>query len=167
MIIRNTDTLYVTFIIPVTGPNYLNLQDSVRYLDHLNNECYLSPEDAKEYRFEHKGKLIRMISCVNTLSLDPGRPQQLFLQLIIDGPLKLFKHYIMTYNGSSSGSRPYYVLQAGNEKKEYYDDKYFKNQLPIVINTCPELIKMIQDKVYLKKDIEEIVTYYNIKCRSN
>jgi hypothetical protein len=97
MIIRNTDTLYVTFIIPVTGPNYPNLQDSVRYLDPLNNECYLSPEDAIEYRFEHKGKLIRMISTY--LPSNSGDSTKVFLQLLIDGPLKLFKHYTRASSG--------------------------------------------------------------------
>lgn len=181
MIIRDTDTLYVTFIIPVTGPNYPNLQDSVRYLDPLNNECYLSPEDAKEYRFEHKGKLIRMISCVNTLSLDPGRALQIFLQLEIDGPLKLYKHYTRgssggMYSGGApgggttmygNGQSSNYALKMGSEDLVYYDNINFKNDFPAYLKNCPELVQLIQDKVYLKKDIEAIVTFYNTKCGKN
>ena len=180
MIIRDKDTLYVTFIIPVTGPNYPNLQDSVRYLDALNNECYLSPEDAKEYRFENKGKLIRMVSCVNTLSFDPGRPLQIFLHLVLDGPLKLFKHYTRGTAGAlssattggapamyGSGQSNTYLLKMNIEDVVYYDDMNFKKDIPVFFEKCPALVKMIEGKIYLKKDIEEIVNYYNTKCGSN
>jgi len=180
MIIRDTDTLHVTFIIPVTGPNYPNLQDSVRYLDALDNECYLSPEDAKEYCFEHKGKLIRMVSCVNTLSLDPSRPLQIFLHLVLDGPLKLFKHYTRGTSGApgsatqggapamyGSGQSNTYLLKMNVEDMVYYDDMNFKKDIPVFFEKCTTLVKMIEDKIYLKRDIEEIVNYYNTKCGSN
>jgi len=37
----------------------------------------------------------------------------------------------------------------------------------VFFEKCPALVKMIEDKIYLKKDIEEIVNYYNTKCGSN
>ncbi len=109
MIIRNIDTLHVTLIIPVTDPNYITMQDGIRYLDSLNNECRINPGDANEFRFEHKGQLIRMVSLIDTFSAASDGKTKIFLNLLIDRPLKLFKYYTnssTTIYSGSPGSRP-------------------------------------------------------------
>jgi hypothetical protein len=185
MIIRNTDTLYATFIIPVTGPNFVMLQEGVRYLDSLNNECRINPGDAKEFRFEHKGKLIRMVSQFNNNSFDPDSGTTKFRHIVIDGPIKLFNYYTAGgYGGTHNGGPGYqatnstYAGGTGNQSKKYklqkgpgelisYDNMHFKNDMPIFLEKCPDLVKMIQDKVYRRADIEQIVNYYNSNCGNN
>jgi hypothetical protein len=62
------------------------------------------------------------------------------------------------------GQSTSFLLKMGSENMFFYHNINFKKDIPVFLNKCPELVKMIQDKVYLKKDIEEIVTYYNAKC---
>ncbi len=46
----------------------------------------------------------------------------------------------------------------------YYRDMNSEKDIPIFLNNCPAVVKMIEDKVYLKTDIEKIVNYYNNNC---
>jgi len=43
----------------------------------------------------------------------------------------------------------------------------FKNDMPVFLKKCPELVKMIQDKVYGRGDLDKIVTFYNANCGGN
>ena len=67
-------------------------------------------------------------------------------------------------------------LKTGDEKafsilfEKYYADlvRYgkmnFKNDMPVFVRKCPALVKLIQDKIYKRGDIEQIVSFYNANC---
>lgn len=181
IIITKKDTLHVMFIIPFSGVNYASMQYGVKYIDSAQVKHKLSPADAKEIRFEHLGDTVRMLSRFNNLSYNSDGSTKIFLKLLIDGPIKLFDYYIKnTGVYAPSGPGPVqgapvmtsytsnrYVLQKGIGDLVLYSKMNFKNEMPVFLKKCPDLVKLIQDKVYQKSDIERIVTYYNTNCGSN
>ena len=76
--------------------NMLRFQQKVIYLDTLFNECILKPDEAIEVRIinQNKEEISRLVSVKNTLGL--GSPfynnTHIFLQLVIDGDLRLYKY---------------------------------------------------------------------------
>ena len=178
IIIRKTDTLHVIFVIPLTGIDYSSIQYGIKYIDSSENKVKLKPSDAKEIRFEYEGDTIRMLSRFDNISYNSDGSEKIFLKLEIDGAIKLFSYFVSN-SYMSSPSRPggtmimygntshKYVLQKGYADLVQYSKMNFKDDLPIFLKKCPDLVKMIQNKVYVKSDIERIVTYYNFNCGSN
>ena len=123
IIITKTDTLHVRFVVPLTGVDFTLLQKGVKYIDKSEQKCKLNPEDAKEIRFEYNGQTVRMLSRFDNLSRNSDGSTKIFLELIIDGPMKLFSYYVrnsgVTGGGATGGpvmmSMTYekYVLQKG------------------------------------------------------
>jgi hypothetical protein len=178
IIITKKDTLHVSFLIPFTGINRTTLQSGVKYIDSLGIKCKLRPEDAKEFQFEYNGEKIRMLSRFDNLSYNSDGSSKIFLQVVIDGPIKLFNYYMKNSYMSSPGgpgsttmmtSNTYskYVLQKGVGDLVLYSQMNFKNEMPIFVKKCPDLVRLIQDKVYGRGDIERIVNFYNTNCGSN
>lgn len=179
IIITKKDTQHVNFIIPFTGVNYTTLQKGVKYIDSLGIKHKLTPDEAKEIRFEYNGQLVRMLSRFDNLSYS-GRSTNIFLHLQIDGQIKVFNYYVQsggtTYGGGASGGMPMmtagytyskYILQKENGDLVRYGTMNFKNNMPVFLKKCPDLVKMIQDKLYQRGDIERIINYYNTSCGSN
>jgi len=178
IIIRKTDTLHVIFVIPLTGIDYSSIQYGIKYIDSSENKVKLKPEDAKEIRFEYNGEQVRMLSRFDNLSYNSDNSTKIFLKLLIDGPIKLFDYYVKNSSVSTPGgpgsipmmtsySYSRYILQKGIGNLVRYSKMNFKDDMPIFLKKCPDLVKMIQDKVYQKNEIERIVTYYNTYCGSN
>ena len=99
--VNNTDdTIMVTFSIPMNSldgePSFLRLQWEVTFLDEKNEKWVLKPGEVKEIVFDYGEEHIRMLSRENTLELSRGftSPKEyLFLRLMKDGRMKLFKYY--------------------------------------------------------------------------
>ncbi|WP_299253649.1 hypothetical protein [uncultured Cytophaga sp.] len=178
IIITKKDTLHVRFVVPFTGIDFTMLQRGVKYVDSLDNKCKLKPEDAKEIRFEYNGQPVRMLSRYDNLSSYSDGSTKIFLELIIDGPMKLFSYYVKNtaVTGSGMGGAPgaspimmsttyeKYVLQKGIGDLVRYGKMNFKNDMPVFVRKCPALVKLIQDKIYKRGDIEQIVSFYNANC---
>lgn len=96
------------FVVLFTGLNFTLLQYGVKNIDSLDNKCKFKPEDAKEIRFEYNGQPVRMFSMFDNLSTYSDRSTKIFLELIIDGSMKLFSYYVKntTETGSGMGGSP-------------------------------------------------------------
>jgi hypothetical protein len=180
VIITKTDTLHVRFVVSLTGVDFTLLQKGVKYIDNSGKKVKLKPEDAKEIRFEYNGQPVRMLSRFDNLSYNSDGSTKIFLELLIDGPMKLFSYYVRNTAATGGGmagspgapmmmSVTYekYVLQKGIGDLVRYGKMNFKNDMPVFLRKCPALVKMIQDKVYGRGDLEQIVTFYNANCGSN
>lgn len=181
---KTNDTLKVTFNIPIKfflqEPNYERLQWRVKYYDSTNRKKILKPDMAKEIVFDYEGEKVRMLSRQNNLDLMGSifiDNSSLFLQLIKDGKLQLFKYYKTNsspgmYNastGMTTGGFSYtvekYIMQKNNG--ELFKTRWlsFRKDMVNYLSDCPELAKKIEDKKYRSDDIEQIVDEYNKSCR--
>ena len=184
-IITEKDTIYVTFKIPVTTfssePNYIKLQEKVKYLDASGKECVLKPNYATEIQFSYAGGTIRMLSRFKSIFLGSIFSSNLyiFLKLDIDGDVKLFNYYFRRssggmYNGATgmyTGGGSYtsndYILQKGTGDLVVVHGISFKDDMSTYFSQCPALVEKIKNKTYRMADIATIVRYYNSGCRYN
>lgn len=121
------DTLHVTFRIPVNlfakSPNYERLQWKVICFNDQGQSDILKPDQAREFFFIFRSLPVKMISVPNILhaSNAGANPEPtLFLQLIKDGQVRLFRFYEYNgYQGNDSGS-PDPVLKEAPGTVEIY-----------------------------------------------
>lgn len=182
-ITKSLDTVKVIFTIPVDlftqEINFEKLQWRVKYVDSVNQKQVLKPANAKEILFYFDGEAIRMLSCQNNLQLWGSifsDNNDLFLQLVIDGKLRLFKYYQRNYNsgmynastGMMTGGYSYtiekYIMQKKNEGLFKTSWLSFKKDMVNYLSDCSDLAKKINEKIYRSDDIEEIVGEYNKSC---
>lgn len=186
---KSLDTVKVTFYIPIkkisNKLDYEELQLGVNCYDSINKIRLLTPARANEISFVYSGVRIRMLS--RLFDYNP-----VFLRLIEDGKLKLFKHYTkrivqgtyrMMMPGDASHSiegpkRTYtriiksmnYVLQKDTEIFFQYNDAHifkkdlFSKDMIFYLSDCPDLAKKIEQHIYKRKNIEKIVEEYNNSC---
>lgn len=141
---------------------YSALQDEIIYFNvdtkkqneiiHYNTKKgkkkKLKPEDAKEVRFIFKNENIRILPLKFS-------NKSIFLKLRVDGYLKLFDYY----------SDERFILQKGKALTIITEFK-FRQTMIEYFSDCPGLAEQIKRRKFKKKDIEEIVIYYNLKCAS-
>ncbi|MFA5974032.1 MAG: hypothetical protein WC780_16920 [Lentimicrobiaceae bacterium] len=181
---KTNDTLTVTFNVPIKffsqEPNYERLQWKIKYYDSTNQKKILKPDMANEIIFDYDGEKIRMLSRQNNLDLIGSffiDNNSLFLQLIKDGKLKLFKYYKTNnspgmYNastGMTTGGASYtvekYIMQKGNDALFKTRWLSFRKDMVNYLSDCPDLAKKIEDKIYRSDDIEQIIDEYNRSCK--
>jgi len=179
---KSNDTLRVTFKIPIKffsqEPNYERLQCKIKYFDSNKKKMILKPNMANEISFDYEGKKIRFLSRPNDLDLYCtifSDNSNLFLHLIKDGKLKLFKYYqtnnTLRYNpstGMTTGGLQYifdnYIMQKGNEELFVTGLFSFRKDMVDYLSDCPDLSRKIEDKIYRSYDIEKIIDEYNQSC---
>lgn len=191
-IILEDDTIDVTFNIPINfltqKPNYLQLQNKVKYFDSNGNKIILRPEDAKEINFNYANEDVRMLSRFNSLSFGNifSMNKTIFLKLEIDGKLKLFTYYYSEKPGnfSSPSSMPGGVsggLSLGISigsiqdkcsilQKEYGELKSpklwtFKKDMAKYFSDCPAIVEKLDNPYIDSNSLELLVNYYNSNCR--
>ena len=179
------DTINVVMKVPIKffkkEPNFEALQNRVVYFDSQGNKKILEAGAAKEFRFKHKQKTIRMLSRKNTFSFHRESRSYLFLKLELDGKLKVFNFYHQTeklpaksisssgngpdiYVGSITLSTNQYIYQKGNGQLREIDPKSFEEDMVKYFSDCPELSKKIKDKEVEYKDLGAITRFYNSNC---
>ena len=180
---KEGDTVYVTFNVTVSlfrqEAKIERIQEKIRYYDSLNNKNTLKPEDASEVVIVNSGDTIRMLSKANNLGLGSFLSRNgIFLRLIKDGPLKLFKYYesgssTPGYNHSTNTVSSGYTYETEMhilQKKDgplvrVRNEVNFRKEMSKYLSDCPELVKKIDQKQYRKDDIFLIVEEYNKNCR--
>ena len=96
-------------------------------------------------------------------------------EVVVKGDVSLYTFSTMTgSNGmmGGGGSITTYYLSKGNDDYvttiAYFGSlnvgKSFKKKAIKYFSDCPNLVQKIKDKVYKKRDIKEIVEYYNSNC---
>jgi hypothetical protein len=179
MIISKGESREVTFELKIPllsfEPNFERIQYKVKYYENGKKKT-LRPDDADEIIFDYEGMEIRMISCENTIGggtlLAP--PKKIFLKLEIDGPLRLFRFYFKASSNFSAGpgmggGTTYYtvdnlIFQKGNGPLKKPRQFGWKKDMLEYFSDCPALSERIESKDLKRKEIEEIVLYYNRHC---
>jgi hypothetical protein len=169
------DTTHVIFNIPVKSledlPNFEKLHYRIKYYDKNKNKFELKPNDVREVVFDYKGYLIRMVSEKNTLQLGSvfSSHNQIFLHLVRDGKLRLYKYYSSNRAPATNASQVQYpaethILKKRNE--ELFRPGYltFKKDMVAYLAECPELVSKIESRRYRAEDIIRIVEEYNENC---
>ena len=177
------DTMDVIFNIPIDlitlEPNFEKLQLKVKYFDQAGKKHILRPDDAKEYRFKYLYREIRMISRKNSLGIGGIflTDKNIFLQLEVDGYLKLFNYYFTrriggTYNAATGTMYPgmsfdseRYILQKGDDVLKRTKGLNFKKDMQEYFSDCPKLAEKIENKEFRQYDLRSIVRFYNSQCR--
>lgn len=180
---KDGDTVHVTFNVAVNlfrqDTKIDRIQEKIKYYDSLNNTNTLKPDNASELVIFGSGDTIRMLSRANNLGLGSFFSRDvIFLRLIKDGSLKLFKYYeskssAPVYNHSTNtmgGGYTYkiesYILQKNNESLfRTRSQVSFRKDMANYLSDCPELAKKIVQKRYRKNDMALIVEEYNKLCR--
>jgi hypothetical protein len=160
--------LKVTFKVPITtldqGVNFFKLQEKVVYYNEKGKKVKAWPNEIKEIKFEYQGKTVRMISCANTIGLGGpfSKNYNLLMELVVDGQLKLFRRYDMVSNGGRLYIPEIYaILMTPDGKLAETNRRTFVEDMAIHLRNCPELVKKVQDKVYVYKDLPTVITAYN------
>jgi hypothetical protein len=169
-IIYENDTVDVTFIIPVKlitqEIKFEKIQNKIRFYDSNGSRYKLKPNQAKEIRFTYNGKEIRMLSR-NKINVDTrffSGSQNIFLRLIVDGDLKLFKYYDKQRIHDNTIVTPVDVIQKNDEDLKRITN-LISNDLGPYISDCPKLIAMIKNKELRITDLVKVVNTYNKECK--
>lgn len=170
---KSNDTIKVTFNIPIyfklsyTRPDYALLQTKVKCYDLATNQKKkLNPYEVKEISFNYKGDDIKMLSRHDNLELDGQNfsdDRRVFIHLVKDGKLKLFRYYSSSGYGNPSVASD--ILQKENEELFRIRFLFFKKDMVDYLSDCPELVRKIDEKTYKGNDIEQIVDLYNNTCK--
>jgi hypothetical protein len=102
-IVRETDTLEVTFDIPVNTTTrdviYKKLINKIKYISNIGVKGIIRPDQAKEIRFNYMNNDVILVSILNSLNLGGyGSKINVFLKLEIDGKVKMY-----SYSGNAGG----------------------------------------------------------------
>ena len=103
------------------------------------------------------------------------------MKLVEEGNVKLYLDYRAYLTSLSRGANnmgpakssitSYYVSKDADDLVTHLGDRgnlFSKNFIKAAseyFEDCPELVKKIEDKEYKKRDIEEVVNYYNKDCK--
>ncbi len=177
--IKDGKTTETTFFIQVGllmgEPNFERIQYKVKYLDENGKKKTLRPHDADEFWFDLDGMDVRMVSVENTLGLGNifTSSPKIFLKIEIDGPLRLFRYYYKQTNTSmgAGGMGTTYTYTVDNlvfQKRGGPLMKprslMWKKDMLEYFGDCPALSERIESKDLKRRDIDEIVFYYNRNC---
>lgn len=182
IIITTLDTMEVTLRVSTnffTGSiNYPAIQNKVRYIDKNGKKKRIRADEAKEVRFTYKGEDIRLLAREVPIALAGiFSNNRVFLRLKMDGPLRLFTYYSKSnnpdlYNGSTgtwsgggSSVREITLLQKGDGMVKNPNFFKFRKDMMEYLNDCPDLVGKLEKKDFKRRDVFEMVGYYNSKCK--
>jgi len=182
-ITNDGDTIHTVFRVPgnllSTTITFEKLQWKIRYTDKNNQAYNLMPEHAREFFFTFKGSLVRFLSRENTLKASNSGfnpAPKIFLRLIVDGNLKLFKFY--QYSGftdgdpgspdpvlrESPGWSEVSILQKDNAPLFEPRIASFRKDMRNYLSDCPKLAEKIKNRTLKSEDLKQIVEEYNEMC---
>ena len=182
IIITKGETRQVTFDIKVpfldNEPNFVRIQNKVKYYDESGKKQVLRPEDADEIIFDFEGMEVRMISCANNLGRADifSSSKRIFLKLEIDGPLRLYRHYYkqtspgtyagpgMGYSGGMTYTVENFIFQKGDGPLKQPRSLGWRKDMLQYFSDCPALRGLIDTKDFRRKEVEAIVMFYNRNC---
>lgn len=165
-------TVDATFLIPMGRydhrPNTETLQRGVRFQGSDGKMQWLRPHQAKGFRFKWRGLNYRMVSHRYVGSLIAAT-RSVFLLQLIDGPLKMFGFRVTNQNKdeptiSRRRRSVHYLLQRGEEPLKEPRWLGFRKKMEKYFADCPELVLLIEEREFKRRDVEEIVLYYNRQC---
>jgi hypothetical protein len=144
-------------------PDFSRLEKCIRYKDINGEKKSLYPDDAQKVRIWFDGKTYWMKSIL--MSTRDHRGRKLFVCCLVEGRMSLFLYQTLRAPRRGSGDRTVYLLRHvdGRSPKPLFFDG-FKKTMGGYFSDCPALMKLIENRTFKERDMEEIVTYYNSKC---
>jgi hypothetical protein len=166
--LNSTKKIKATFLVPVgllaSAPNFEKMQNKI--LEVVEGREYpLTPDEISEISFTYKGKSMLMRSVFNNLS--KYRNNDVFLKVIVDGPVSLYNYY----ESQVTGGGPYgggmhtsirRILQREGSELVRIRHLYFTKDLADFFSDCTELVEKIKSEELT--DLKVIVTQYNETC---
>ncbi|MBL3657911.1 hypothetical protein [Fulvivirga sediminis] len=155
-------------------PQYIRLQNKIKYISPNGDVKVLKPSDAEAVKFSFKGEMITLVSVKN--NTDQSRltgvtqDSHIFLKLVMDGKLKLFQYYSAQYSpgvGQQPGTttiKDEYLLQLPDEPLKRLKSIGFRKDMKEYFSDCPALVEILDSRTLRKKDMEAIVEFYNQNC---
>jgi hypothetical protein len=146
--------------------SYTDILWKVRFIDKQGRENKFFPSDIKSFTFWlDNGKEITFVSRDNTVKAFGGLGadnKHLFLELAINGHLKLLRGYFFT--STPNGRRPNIVnyLQKGSGQLFRYRYVLFRMDMAEYLKENSELSQQIRKRNFHPRDIQEIVKEYNL-----
>lgn len=179
-IVRNADTMAVTFKVPLDlfgHPSFSRIQYKIKYIDSTGTHT-LFPGNAGAIQFTNNGITYRMLSKPNVFHkptpafLHAGHKKSdtkyLFLRLIIEGRMSMYSYYYFNGRGGSKsnnmGTQEKNYIARKNEDFHSFDFMGFKDTMIEYLGDCPALQKRVENKTYGYSNLEDIVQYYNEHC---
>jgi hypothetical protein len=186
---KSDDTIRATFKIPFLlfegRPDFEKIQWKMKYRDSVKKKHILLPSEAKEVFFKSKKESFRMLSRYNTLSLSPQDPggvdnTYVFLHLVEDGRLKLFKFYKSKSGVVAVAPGPFmaggaiplnfsfdkYIFQKEKGNLFRPDKKTLRDEMIKYLSDCPEVAKKYEEKRYPEGNVyRSVARDYNQMCK--
>jgi len=168
------DSIKVLFRVPINHsdnePNFARLQGKVKYVDSHNRIVKLDPTHIRQMDYKQYNMLVGFLFKTHV-----------FLQLVIDGKLKLYNVYESNHSPVKSkseegGNASGYSYPNGGYLIEEHNriifnplnlrgrEVTFKSKMAAYITSCPDLINKISLEIFKSENIEQIVKYYNTNC---
>ena len=187
---KNIEGYYITtnnkkytkvFDIPVGVPsdevNFQAIQFVLKYYDENNKKQKLDLEFIYEVGFEYNGEKIVLRKLRNELDLPPtliSDTRYILLKLIKEDIISEYSFsgtgYMLNPNGfGGSVSGSFYKYGSGILVKKdgtMVDPSTgsFRKKMREFFADCPVLVEKINNKVYKRNQIEEIIEYYKVNC---
>jgi hypothetical protein len=118
------------------------------------------------------GENFRMVSHKNEVQLF-AMASHIFLLQLIDGPVKMFEHRQTNTSGGgpnmpmNTTQTISYFLKKGDGPLVQPRVLGFKKEMAEYFADCPSLVASIQEIEFRRRDLDEIVMFYNSRCGGN
>lgn len=137
----------------------------IRFIDKSGIETKYYPGQLKSFSFKlDDGRRVAFVSHINTVKAFGGFSadnRNLFLELAVNGQLKLLRGYFFTSTPNGRQSSVVNYLQKGNGPLFRYRYVLFRLDMAEYLSEDTELVQKIRKRNYHPRDIDEIVTEYN------
>jgi hypothetical protein len=146
--------------------SYTDILWKIRFIDKDGNERKYLPSELKEFTFWlENGKEVKFLAYDNSVKAFGGfgaDNKHLFLELAVNGHLKLLRGYFFT--STPNGRKPNIVnyLQKGSGKLFRYRYVLFRMDMAEYLKDNMPLAQKIRQRDYRPRDIQTIVNEYNI-----
>jgi hypothetical protein len=178
---KNNEKVTTFFNVPVNLSEEINFQAmtfSIKYFDENDKKQKLDLSNVKELGFEYLGKKVVLKCFLNTAELgglDFGDKKYVLLKPIREDVIGVYYFSTeMTTPGFMTGPGGHMMGSTYHFEAEVlvkFDGQMvqpgiglFKRKMKDFFSDCPELVKKIDDKVYKRQHIKEMILFYKQKC---
>jgi len=172
---------YIVLDIPVDllsdEINFQAIQFTLKYYDKNGDKQKLYLELIYEVGLNYYGEKIVLRKLINSIDLVPMAlfdTRHILLKLVKEDVVSSYSFYGTWYTVTQggfglAGSGSFYnygVLILVKKDGTMVDSSTgsFKNKIRKFFSDCPELVEKINDKIFKRKHIEEVIEYYKLNC---
>lgn len=169
VVTTSNDTLRGTIKLPKSAAkgdfSYTDILWKIRFVDKNGIESKFFPSQIKNFTFWlENGKEITFVAYPNSVKAFGGLGadnKHLFLELAINGHLKLLRGYFFTSTPNGREVNTVHYLQKGQGRLFRYRYVLFRIDMAEFLKEDTELVQKIKKRDYHPRNIGEIVNEYN------